>query len=219
MLEFIHHFVKNNHDIDFKEQNKKLTNYEKKMLQQKELHRQILSMIDIIWDQYDDDGSGDLDKDETRVFVNQLLNDLNFEQITDNEFDKVFSKFDADMSGTVEKDEMVEFIKHFINKDEQNSDEESSSESSDDIEDQAILEMIDNIWDQYDEDGSGDLDKDETRRFVEETLTKLVGDQDKVLTDEEFERRFELFDKDGSGSIEKDEFIEFIRGFLGLEKK
>ena len=39
------------------------------------------------------------------------------------------------MSGTVEKDEMVEFIKHFISKDEQNSDEESSSESSDDLED------------------------------------------------------------------------------------
>lgn len=175
-------------------------------------------MIDTIWDNFDEDGSGDLDKEETRVFVDQLLQDLKGEKITDQGFEEVFEKFDEDKSGTVEKDEMVEFIKHFINLDNGSEDESFSESSGDGIEDQAIMEMIDTIWDQYDEDGSGDLDKDETRRFVEETLNNLGG-EDQVLTDEEFERRFELFDKDGSGSIEKDEFVEFIRGFLGLEKK
>lgn len=30
--------------------------------------------------------------------------------------------------------------------------------------------MIDQIWDTYDEDGSGTLDKEETKRFVMDTL-------------------------------------------------
>lgn len=30
--------------------------------------------------------------------------------------------------------------------------------------------MINQIWDTYDEDGSGDLDKAETKRFVMDTL-------------------------------------------------
>ena len=74
----------------------------------------------------------------------------------------MFTKFDADKSGTVEKDEMVEFIKHFINLDD-DYEGDSSSETSDEIEDGVIIDMIDAIWDQYDEDGSGDLDKEETR--------------------------------------------------------
>jgi Ca2+-binding EF-hand superfamily protein len=75
----------------------------------------IKGVIDNIWDKYDDDKSGALDRDETKKFVQDTLGNLGsgdgFDQVT---FDKVFEKFDKDNSGTVEKDEMVFIIKEIL---------------------------------------------------------------------------------------------------------
>jgi hypothetical protein len=49
--------------------------------------------------------------------------------------------------------------------------------------------MIDQIWDTYDEDGSGDLDKEETKKFVLDTLEQL-GAADN-FTDEDFNKIFD----------------------------
>ena len=39
--------------------------------------------------------------------------------------------------------------------------------------DAVIDKCIDDIWATYDKDGSGALDKDETRNFVKQTLTDM----------------------------------------------
>jgi Ca2+-binding EF-hand superfamily protein len=81
----------------------------------------IAGVIESIWDKYDVDGSGDLDREETRAFVLNMGNLVGSEgmgEISDEDFNDVFNMFDADKSGTVEKDEMVDFIKHFLGGDD-----------------------------------------------------------------------------------------------------
>ena len=75
--------------------------------------------------------------------------------------------------------------------------------------------MIDRIWDEYDTDKSGDLDKEETRKFVEQMLGVMVSGSDGKVSDAEFENIWQQFDDDGSGLIEKDEMKEFLKFFLG----
>ena len=71
------------------------------------------------------------------------------------------------------------------------------------------MSVINQYWHKYDKDGSGELDKDETKKFVQEAIGGM-GDADE-FTSEAFDAIFETFDKDGSGTIEKDEMIEFLR--------
>merc|ERR1712046_261104 len=67
-------------------------------------------------------------------------------------------------------------------------------------EEQAIQGVIDQIWDTYDVDKSGALDKEETKKFVQDTLGNLgSGDE---FSDEAFDEVFATFDKDGSGTVE-----------------
>jgi Ca2+-binding EF-hand superfamily protein len=71
---------------------------------------------------------------------------------------------------------------------------------------------VNNYWDIYDTDRSGQLDKDEARRFVAETLGLIGGSDD--FSNDAFEQIFNNFDQDGSGTIEKDEMVGFLRSIL-----
>ena len=64
--------------------------------------------VDEIWEQYDRDESGVLNKKETLAFVKKRLGDGIF---TEQGFDYVFTKMDADKSGTIKKHEMAAFIR------------------------------------------------------------------------------------------------------------
>merc|ERR1712071_164817 len=78
---------------------------------------------------------------------------------------------------------------------------------------QAIQGVIDQIWDTYDVDKSGALDKEETKKFVQDTLGNLgSGDE---FSQEAFDEVFATFDKDGSGTVEKPEMVVFIKQLLG----
>ena len=77
-----------------------------------------------------------------------------------------------------------------------------------------IAHCVQDIWNEYDDDNSGSLDKEETREFIKSTLCDM-GDG-KGMNNEEFEQCFAEFDEDGSGTIEKNEMIAFIRKISGL---
>ena len=80
-------------------------------------------------------------------------------------------------------------------------------------EEQAIQGVIDQIWDTYDVDKSGALDKEETKKFVQDTLGNLgSGDE---FSQEAFDEVFATFDKDNSGTVEKSEMVIFIKQLLG----
>ncbi len=75
----------------------------------------ISAIVDQIWERYDDDGSGGLDKEETRAFVKDTFGELcNDEEESEIAFDNLFDEFDADKSGAIEKNEMTDFIKRLL---------------------------------------------------------------------------------------------------------
>ena len=80
-------------------------------------------------------------------------------------------------------------------------------------EEQAIQAVIDQIWDTYDQDNSGALDKEETKKFVKDTLGNLGGG-DGEFSDDAFDEVFGTFDKDNSGTVEKNEMVVFIKQLL-----
>ena len=73
-----------------------------------------------------------------------------------------------------------------------------------------IQGVVDQTWETYDVDKSGYLDKEETKKFVQETLGSGSG-----YSDESFNELFSTFDKDNSGKVEKNEIFTFIKQILG----
>ena len=74
---------------------------------------------------------------------------------------------------------------------------------------------MDEIWSKYDDDNSGELDKEEAKLFVQDTLAGVDAESN-GFSDEDFDACFLLFDKDGSGSIDKSEMVQFIIQVAGL---
>ena len=77
----------------------------------------IEGVIDKIWDQYDADNSGQLEKDEIKMFLIYSLKELRSgSDFSQEAFDEVFSKLDKDESGIIEKKEMIDFLKDHLKK-------------------------------------------------------------------------------------------------------
>ena len=69
-----------------------------------------------IWDEYDTDNNGQLDREEFKTYINDTLDDVGTgdSKISDEEFNKLYDEFDADQNGTISKDEMFEFVLHIF---------------------------------------------------------------------------------------------------------
>jgi len=80
--------------------------------------------------------------------------------------------------------------------------------------DDVIKKCVDDIWKEYGKKGSESLSKDQTRKFVMETLSSMKDDES--FTEADFEACFKEFDLDGSGTIEKEEMVTFIKKVSGL---
>ena len=70
-----------------------------------------------VWEVYDFDGNGVLDKEETRSFIRDYMTSINrANYFSDLSFDNLFeAHFDDDNSGEIDQDEMVELIKIICN--------------------------------------------------------------------------------------------------------
>jgi hypothetical protein len=77
----------------------------------------------------------------------------------------------------------------------------------------SVEEQVDQIWGNYDKDGSGTLNKSETRVFVKDLLVKMG--EDGKFSDEEFNALFKDFDEDANGTVSKDEMNLFIKQIRG----
>ena len=80
--------------------------------------------------------------------------------------------------------------------------------------DSIIGEAVDSIWQKYDKDNSGQLDREETMRFFQKTLNELGETEE--FDEKYFEEAFEAFDKDGSGTISQLEMHIFIKQMVDL---
>ena len=79
-------------------------------------------------------------------------------------------------------------------------------------EEQLLKCVIDQIWDAYDADKDGELDKAETKKLVKDTLGDLGSGNE--FSDDAFEEVFATFDKDGSGTVSQSEMVTFIEKLL-----
>ena len=77
-----------------------------------------------------------------------------------------------------------------------------------------IENAVNEIWGEYDADGSGQLDKSECKRFIASTLSS--AGQNIEISDHDFEQCFTEYDADSSGQISKAEMSNFILKAAGL---
>ena len=78
-----------------------------------------------------------------------------------------------------------------------------------------ICNCVEDIWDDFDDDGNGYLDKQETLAFVKRQLLEMGESTDFSLLD--FEACFKQHKDNDDGLVTKDEMITFISKVVGVE--
>ena len=68
-------------------------------------------MIVELWEKYDADGNGYLDRNEAKMFVKDLMGQVPDDGFFKAMIDSVFREVDDDNSGTLDKAEMEDFLK------------------------------------------------------------------------------------------------------------
>ncbi len=59
------------------------------------------------------DLSGELDREELRVILNEVREFKGLETVSDSDFDHMWTAFDIDDSGTIDKDEFRSYVKKY----------------------------------------------------------------------------------------------------------
>lgn len=75
-----------------------------------------------------------------------------------------------------------------------------------------IMQVVDKIWSDFDADHSGQLDKPETRAFLQKVLADVPPPN--AYDEAKFEETFIAIDKNGNGLIEKNEMQFFVKSLL-----
>ena len=86
-----------------------------------------------------------------------------------------------------------------------------------------LQNCIDVIWQKYDDDGNGYLDKDECFAFILESIQgfgfETSRSDDNTMEEEYkqvFDRKYSLIDENGDGVISKEEMLSFVKELVGL---
>ena len=95
----------------------------------------------------------------------------------------------------------------------------TGDEEPNELLDKILYACINEIWQKYDDDKSGTLDKKEIKRFILSTITEMHGGSDETaesmfedyFTQEDFDECFKKVDVDGSESITKEEMMDFVK--------
>ena len=128
--------------------------------------------MNLIWIKYDEDESGDLDYEEARSFMNEVMKNMDdaFE-LSDNRFRKHFEKYDKDKGGTLDKEEMTGLITdmlkiHNISKTLSMTTTEKKSRDQLIMESRMIDELIEEHWEFHDQKDENFLDRHGTDLFI-----------------------------------------------------
>ena len=75
----------------------------------------------------------------------------------------------------------------------------------------AIEKAVDEIWDTYDFNKSGDLDKEEVKKFAKDLMAKMNIEINEDQFESLFDSEFQAMDLNKNGVIEKTEMQAFIK--------
>lgn len=75
----------------------------------------------------------------------------------------------------------------------------------------AIEKAVNEIWDTYDINKSGDLDKEELKKFAKDAMGRMGIELDEEKFESQFDSEFQAMDLNKNGVIEKSEMQAFIK--------
>ena len=166
-----------------------------------------------LFKELDEDGDGTLDGAEFLAGLRK--NGVTEDAISDKEIAKAFKSADKDGGGELDGEEFAAFIKFL--------DDKAVSGMQLDRTTRALMEMVGNLrkaaakkiqdlgwqslFEEIDDDGSGELDLDEFRTALRLTC-KIGADQ---ITDAEIAEVFHLIDSDHSQKLSAKEFVTGLR--------
>jgi len=149
-----------------------------------------------IFDKYDFNNSGFLEKKEVMALMNDLLANKGEPPATYIEFNKFFTSHDDNGDGVLSRSEVARFVRKFL----------GHPQTAKDI----VCEQVSKIWQQYDLDRSGYLSRMETLRFLNDFLASR---NQPPATKAVFNRYFNEIDVNGDGVISRREMAQFVLNF------
>ena len=78
-----------------------------------------------------------------------------------------------------------------------------------------VKQFVEQLWGDYDKDGSGFLDKAECKA-LDSAMLKEMGTDPKEMSDADYDETFARYDTNGNGKISKAEYAVFVKSLLGL---
>jgi Ca2+-binding EF-hand superfamily protein len=79
-------------------------------------------------------------------------------------------------------------------------------------ENESIQVVVDEIWNTYDLDQTGILERDEIKKFMKDYMPDFKKNY--KFDEEGFNALYDEFDLDGNGIIEKNELAQFIKNMI-----
>ncbi|CAK4648966.1 hypothetical protein LEN26_021184 [Aphanomyces euteiches] len=79
----------------------------------------------------------------------------------------------------------------------------------------AIDACIDEIWESFDQDKNGYLDRAETKKFIDAMLAKMEADGVDVDA-ADFDECFDAYDKNHDDKLSRDEMRVFVEQLMGV---
>lgn len=155
----------------------------------------------------DVDGSGEIDFDEFTAAVRNNLK-IGAETVSDSELFSVFTAVDGDGSGEVDSEEFTEWMegKRPADSSEAKLRARFKAKSQDTVE----IMGWEMIFEQYDDDESGELELDE---FITAVRVEC-GLSPESISNEQIEELFGVIDADQSGAIDPDELAALLNSDL-----
>ncbi|RHY18931.1 hypothetical protein DYB36_010401 [Aphanomyces astaci] len=169
--------------------------------------------VEGVWNVYDGDLSGYLDKKEAKVFVLGLLDELVNEGVdvpAGIDFDTAFASYDQDGNGRLSRKEARVFVEHLMEA-RDHAQAQSSVAAS---ETKAFLDQyMAEIWTSYDDDASGFLERHEARAFVDKLIADMAA-SDLDVHGFDFDACFDTYDQDGNDRLSRTELRVFVEQLL-----
>lgn len=109
-------------------------------------------MVLSIFKKYDTDGTGTISRREAFKLVNDIRQQNGQRPATHYQFTKIFNEHDSNGDWVLSRKEITLFVRRFLR-----------SREDDDAE---IYNVVNNIWQNFDLDRSGTLNRLETLRFI-----------------------------------------------------